>query len=644
MSKAILTADLDWQYVDGIEIPVSKQFGDIYFSRENGLLETQHVFIEGNDLAERLSQLQDYEYFCVGETGFGTGLNILALWQLWQSIRPNNHSHLHVMTVEKFPLLKQDLIRALAAWPELAPLTQQLIQKYSLPISGCHRLSFPEQRFSIDLWLGNAHEIFSAIPKTKAINAWFLDGFAPARNPELWNADLLKEIVRLSEPKTTFASFSVAGSLRRGLEQLGIHVSRVKGFGHKKEMLKAVWECVIDESESRNIDIQESHSPALLNERVDSKLSLQRRIAVIGAGIAGLSTAWAIAQRGHQVVIYDQSEPIAGASGNPLALLNPRLNPLEKLDDHLMTVSWVFALNHYAQFKAFTPLAVNQYVLKNPEESLQLAQEYPKEIFDYKTIEDVQTDQHIKVEYDALCFQRAGKVIPNILKNEILAHPLIQFKQIKIDQLQEQDSQITLYSDAQVLESFDHVVVCCALNSPQFFKYYPALKPNRGQVSWMNNQTARFDPLVAHSYGGYCAQIDDQHLILGASFFPHRADDDVLLADHQHNLDLFKLVFPEQASHLPELPEWHGRASVRAQSLDYFPLVGKLELESEIYTMSGLGSKGYLYAPLCAEILASQILNEVSPVNMDILKKVNPRRFIKKVKPKKPYYQKPTAI
>ena len=180
MSHAIQTAELDWHLVDGIEVPVSKQFGDVYFSKDNGLLETRHVFLHGNDLSLRLANLSDYEYFSIGETGFGTGLNILALWQMWQQYRPDNQSHLHAISVEKFPLSKLDLIRALNAWPELKPLADQLIQQYPLPLAGCHRLNFPEERFSLDLWLGDAHEVFPEMEKLHPVNAWFLDGFAPS--------------------------------------------------------------------------------------------------------------------------------------------------------------------------------------------------------------------------------------------------------------------------------------------------------------------------------------------------------------------------------------------------------------------------------------------------------------------------------
>lgn len=640
MSQAIQTAELTWQCIDGIEIPISSHFGDIYFSKDNGLLESRYVYLEGNDLSARLSQLKAFDYFCVGEIGFGTGLNVLALWQLWQQVGPDNHSHLHVVSFEKHPLSKADLIRALNAWPELKPLTDQLIAQYPMPISGGHRIHFSHERFSIDLWLGDALENLQQLPNQHAVNAWFLDGFAPAVNPELWQSNVLTELIRLSEIGTTFSSFSVAGQLRRGLEHLGITTSRPKGFGHKREMLKAIW-AIPESNQLENVEYVQAHSKD--NTLSEPQKTKQRKIAVIGAGVAGLSTAYAVALRGHQVSIYDQSEPISGASGNPLALLNPRLNPIDKIDDHLMTVSWKFALSHYPKFKAFHPVAVNQFVLKQPEESFKLMQGYPDGFFSFKDRSQINNDQKIEANYDALCFEQAGTVKPELFKDEVLAHPLIHFKQLGIDRIDQTSEGVALYANDQCIDVVDHVVVCCALNSPQFFDYYPALKPNRGQVSWMPYQASDFDSQLAHSYGGYCAKINDQQLILGASFFPHRSDDKVLLEDHQHNYELFELVFPEQAKQLPALDTWQGRASIRAQSLDYFPLVGQLDANSEIYTLSGLGSKGYLYAPLCAEILASDMLNEFSPVSIDILKKINPRRFVKKVKPKKPYYQKPKA-
>ena len=627
-SSKLQTAELDWEIVDDIEIPISKQFGDVYFSKDNGLLETRHVFLNGNDLTERLSQLHDYQYFCVGETGFGTGLNILTLWQLWQQVRLDNHSHLHVVSVEKFPLNKADLIRALNVWTELKPLAEKLIQQYPLPIAGCHRLSFPEERFSIDLWLGDAQDIFPTIPKTQTVNAWFLDGFAPSCNPDMWQANVLDHMVRLSDFGTTFASFSVAGIIKRGLKQHGIQISRPRGFGHKREMLKAIW---LDTSQT---ETQSQDSETTIAAPPKSETSKQRKIAIIGAGIAGLSSAWAFAQRGHQVTIYEQNEPLSGASGNPLALLNPKLCPIEQAHEHLMTLSWQHALNFYPQFKAFRPIQVQQIALKNADELSGLVEQYPENVLTANTT----LECFPETEFPSLTLHQAGAVSPHQLRDEILQHANIRIEKVKISRLESTDSQVTLWQDQQIIAITDHAIVCCAKQSAELFKNYPVLKPIRGQVSWVENSQRPLALDQAYSYGGYCMQLDTAQLILGASFYPNRDDAEVLAADHVHNYELIHNVFPKYAQGLPSVDTWQGRASVRAQSLDYLPLVGKIQNFGQIYTFAGLGSKGFLFAPLCSEILAALILGELCPVPQSLLDKLNPQRFEKKLKAKKPYY------
>ena len=627
-SSKLQTAELDWEIVDDIEIPISKQFGDVYFSKDNGLLETRHVFLNGNDLTERLSQLHDYQYFCVGETGFGTGLNILTLWQLWQQVRLDNHSHLHVVSVEKFPLNKADLIRALNVWTELKPLAEKLIQQYPLPIAGCHRLSFPEERFSIDLWLGDAQDIFPTIPKTQTVNAWFLDGFAPSCNPDMWQANVLDHMVRLSDFGTTFASFSVAGIIKRGLKQHGIQISRPRGFGHKREMLKAIW---LDTSQT---ETQSQDSETTIAAPPKSETSKQRKIAIIGAGIAGLSSAWAFAQRGHQVTIYEQNEPLSGASGNPLALLNPKLCPIEQAHEHLMTLSWQHALNFYPQFKAFRSIQVQQIALKNADELSGLVEQYPENVLTANTT----LECFPETEFPSLTLHQAGAVSPHQLRDEILQHANIRIEKVKISRLESTDSQVTLWQDQQIIAITDHAIVCCAKQSAELFENYPVLKPIRGQVSWVENSQRPLALDQAYSYGGYCMQLDTAQLILGASFYPNRDDAEVLTEDHVHNYELIHNVFPKYAQGLPSVDTWQGRASVRAQSLDYLPLVGKIQNFGQIYTFAGLGSKGFLFAPLCSEILAALILGELCPVPQSLLDKLNPQRFQKKLKAKKPYY------
>ena len=619
MFQPIQTAELDWQLVDGIDVPISKQSGDVYFSKDNGLLETRHVFLQGNDLPTRLAALN----------GFGTGLNILALWQLWQQVRPNNHSHLHAISVEKFPLRKADLIRALAAWPELSHLSEQLIQQYPAAIAGCHRLNLPDERFSLDLWLGDAQEVFPAIAKTTPVNAWFLDGFAPSCNPDMWQETVLNPIVALSDYGTTFASFSVAGVLKRGLKQHGIQITRPRGFGHKREMLKAVWQAP---DMPQTSDQTEMAQIAATNRNAATK---QRHIAIVGAGIAGLSCAWAFAQRGHQVTLYDQTAPLAGGSGNPLALLNPKLCPAHQTADHLMTLAWQYALNHYAVFKAFRPLQIHQLALKHADELLDLATQYPPDILTAHTAAELIPQS----DFASLNLLQAGAVSPHQLRDEILAHPLIQFQQAKIEKITAAAQQQILHSTDAELGRFDHVIVCAALQSGAFFENYPVLKPIRGQVSWLNNANQALPLSQAYSYGGYCMQLNAEQLILGASFYPNREDCDVLAEDHVHNYELIHSVFPAYAKNLAPVDTWQGRASVRAQSQDYFPLLGKMHDDQEIYSFAGLGSKGFLFAPLCSEILAAQVLAEACPVPKNLLQKLAVTRFQKKVKAKKPYFK-----
>ncbi|MDX8156802.1 FAD-dependent 5-carboxymethylaminomethyl-2-thiouridine(34) oxidoreductase MnmC [Acinetobacter pittii] len=620
VSNRIQTAELDWEFVDGIEIPISKQFGDVYFSKDNGLLETRHVFLNGNDLSKRLANLKDFEYFSVGETGFGTGLNILALWQLWRQVRPDNQSHLHAISVEKFPLSKADLIRALNVWDELKPLAEQLIEQYPLPIAGCHRLTFPKERFSIDLWLGDAQEIFPSMAKTKAVNAWFLDGFAPSCNPDMWEQNVLNNIVRLSGYGTTFASFSVAGILKRGLKAHGIDISRPRGFGHKREMLKAVWN--LPESDEGSTELGQTHTLA----------TEQQHIAIIGAGVAGLSTAWGFAARGHQVTLYEQTNALSGASGNPLALLNPKLCPIEQSHEHLMTLSWQHALNFYKNFNAFRPLQIQQIALKNADELLDLVNQYPAQVV-------TNSANSLETDYSSILLTEAGSVSPHQLRDEILQHPCINLKIAHVTALVSCEKKVQLQTNNQVIAEADHVVVCCARESAALFDSYPQLKPIRGQVSWVDNTFAPLPLNEAYSYGGYCMQLDASQMILGASFYPNREDQDVLPEDHVHNFELIHSVFPEYAEKLPSPSAWQGRASIRAQSLDYFPLVGKMQDNSRIATFAGLGSKGFLFAPLCSEILVAQILGEACPVPDRLLQKLNPQRFQKKVKPKKPYFK-----
>lgn len=207
---------LDWRG----ETPVSTRFDDPYYSLENGLAETAHVFLAGNGLPERFC-----DGFRIAELGFGTGLNLLAALRLWrQSATPGV---LTFTTFEAYPLTPAEMIRAQAGFPQIADLAADLA-----PFWGQTRFDLPDLRF--ELIQGDAR---ACLPQWSGrADAWFLDGFSPARNPELWSPELMAEVACHTVPGGTAATYTAAGHVRRALAEAGLEVTRIKGYGRKRHM------------------------------------------------------------------------------------------------------------------------------------------------------------------------------------------------------------------------------------------------------------------------------------------------------------------------------------------------------------------------------------------------------------------------
>jgi tRNA U34 5-methylaminomethyl-2-thiouridine-forming methyltransferase MnmC len=210
------TPMLDWR---DDAIPVSRRFDDPYFSLSGGLEETRHVFLAGNGLPARFR-----DGFRIAELGFGTGLNLLATL-----LAHGGPGHLHYTSFEAFPMLAADVARALSAFPELAGVSGPFIQQWA---SGATTLHFPN--LTARIMLGDARDILPTWDG-KA-EAWYLDGFSPAKNPELWSADVMAEVARHTAPGGTFATYTAAGHVRRALTEAGFTVTRQPGFGRKRHM------------------------------------------------------------------------------------------------------------------------------------------------------------------------------------------------------------------------------------------------------------------------------------------------------------------------------------------------------------------------------------------------------------------------
>ncbi len=216
-------AELSWR--DG-DVPVSTRFDDPYFSLDDGLAETEHVFLAGNDLPARFRP-----GFRVAELGFGTGLNFLACARAWTAAAPGGQ--LHFTSFEAWPMRPDQMARALSAFPDLAELAASLLAQW-MPAGGTLELG----NARLHVIVGDARATLPDWPGRA--DAWFLDGFSPARNPELWGADLMAEVARHTAPGGSAATYTAAGFVRRGLIDAGFEVTRAPGYGRKRHMTRAV--------------------------------------------------------------------------------------------------------------------------------------------------------------------------------------------------------------------------------------------------------------------------------------------------------------------------------------------------------------------------------------------------------------------
>lgn len=237
-------ANIEWRKdtgSSGQSQPYSIDFNDVYFNTDDGLQETEYVFIAHNQLAQRFSA-PNLSSFTIIETGFGTGLNFLVVSHLWLKLAPKTAT-LHYIGIEKMPLSLVDLTRTHALWPQFADISRELITQYStlntMLKSGTHHFSLATGRIQLGL---QADDIMLVLPKlSKIADAWLLDGFAPAKNASMWSCEVFAQMARLSKTGTTFATFTSAGDVKRGLQAAGFEVSKHKGFGKKREMLSGIF-------------------------------------------------------------------------------------------------------------------------------------------------------------------------------------------------------------------------------------------------------------------------------------------------------------------------------------------------------------------------------------------------------------------
>lgn len=640
--------------------PLSSQFDDVYFSSASGLAETEYVFLQHNQLPSRMAALKTGQTFVIGETGFGTGLNFLSAWQCFNQHAPD-HTRLHFISVEKFPLKRSDLSQALALWPQLGTLREQLLKQYLAVHSGFQHFKFDLGRVTLTLLIGDVHDMLQQLDAQ--IDAWFLDGFAPAKNPDMWNEQVFAQLARLATTGTTLATFTSAGFVRRGLIAAGFNMRRVQGFGHKREMLAGLYsaEGYQDTKHCQPWFARPASTPPAL---------AQRHAIVIGAGLAGCSTTASLASRGWRVTLIEQHTRIAQeASGNAQGILYLKLSAhhtalsrfilsgfgytrrlLETLDNPLQNLKqdeWSIC--------GTLQLAFND---KEQHRLTTLAEHFPDDLLYAVTAEQASMQAGVPLQHGGLFYPQAGWVHPPALCQALSQNPLIEFKSAqRATTLLQMNQQWQVHSEHGLIAEAPVVVLCNAANVTQFQQtQHLPLNPVRGQTTQLPSTAASQSIQTVICANGYISPARQGHHTIGASFNFALNSQTASLAEHRSNLELLHAIAPSltqicQTDTL-DLSQLKGHAAFRSTSIDYLPLVGPVaqynqfmqtyaELRKDarlpqqqpcpwhngLYVNTAHGSRGLISAPLAAELLSAWICAEPLPLPVDIAQQCHPNRF-----------------
>jgi tRNA 5-methylaminomethyl-2-thiouridine biosynthesis bifunctional protein len=586
ISEPIMLAELDWNEQG---LPVSRTFGDVYFSSEGGLDEARHVFLEGNHLPQRLS---DADVFTVGETGFGSGLNFLALWQLWERVAPAQ-ARLRFFSVEKHPLRPEDMARIHSLFPEIEPYGAALRAALPLPSPGFHRLYLADGRVQLTLMYGDALSMLRE--QDAQADAWFLDGFAPRLNPELWSAELAEELRRLSSGGASVATFSTSSTTQEALAGAGFALEKRPGFGRKKHMLTG--------------HLAQVSSPPVL--------APPKEVSVIGAGLAGAATAHALAQRGCHVQVVEAAQKAAsGASGNPSAIFYPAVTVGWQPLSAFYFAGFSYSLGLLRQQQDVPQRSCGMLLFRKPHEAPQrqgkvLASMRPDASLFYGVDAAQASDiAGIGLAQGGLYFPRGGWVDLGEWTQRLLQHPHIT----------------TRYNAPTTsLKTSATMVLCNGWQAQQLVPWLQgSMHPVGGQVSCVPTASPLVGLRCVLSYGGYLTPAIDGMHHLGATYEKEVTAMTVTAEGHKQNLQKLAVFMP-QAAHM-DAPAG-GWAALRSVTRDRLPLVGKLQ--EGVYANLSHASRGLLSCALAGEYIASQLYDDPLPLPRSLAALLRADRFAK---------------
>ncbi len=613
--------------------PYSSIYDDVYHATHGAAEQARHVFIRGNDLPERWIGSSS---FSILETGFGLGLNFLATWQAWRASKSGGR--LHFVSVEQHPFRRNDLAGLLAPHSDLSSLAAELLAQWPLLTPGFHHLHFDDGSLTLTLLFGDAQTL---LPQLVAnIDAVYLDGFSPARNPELWSAALLRTITRLCKPRATLATWSVAGEVRRALEQAGWRLERGPGFAAKREMLSGCLENAVSPAPTFRLP----RSP------------LERRAIVIGAGLAGTAVCERLASRGWQVELFERhAAPAQEASGNPAGILLPHLAKDDALAARFSRACYLYALHRFAGLPAlrWSPCGVLQIARDPAHEALQRETVrqlgLPEEFVSFLEQDAASSLVGHSMAHGGWWFPGGGWASPGSVCTTLLmaarrfirAHFNTEVAALR----QTTDGWQVFDAQERVLATAPHVILANADAANRLLPRSLPLTPIRGQISCLpKDQAAHIEASLHHVLcrAGYVTPAQAGVISVGASFDRDDTDLRMRLADHAGNMQRLDELLPGAAQGI-DPARLGGRVGLRSAAPDRLPLIGTLadtaaDVGREptldtlprmdgLHALLGLSARGMVWAPLAAELLVSQLEGDPLPIARDLARAVDPARF-----------------
>ena len=561
--------------------PYSPAFDDIYHSAAGGLAQLQHVFLAGNDLPQRWA---GRDRFVILETGFGLGLNFLGTLQAWKR-DPGRGRRLHYVAIEKHPFTLADLRMLHEAYPEVREEASALHAAWPMLVSGGHRVQFGDVVLTL---------FFADVSILRdlrlAADAIYLDGFAPAKNPDMWTHQVMRNVSRLAAPGASLATWSVAGTVRDALQATGFAVEKRAGFGGKNEMLVA------------------------RNQRTGDRPASSRRSAiVVGAGLAGAAVCERLCARGWEVELHERNaEPAQEASGNHAGIFHPIVTPDDSVFARMTRAGFLYSLNNWASLEGarFDRCGVLQLARTEKELASQhrSVDGLPGEYAQFVTREEASRHAGVAVAGSGLWFPEAGWAQPPSLVQAQLRACGGRLRRV-------------FNSPLRKLPGAPVVVLANGAEAPAFCPVpHLRLRSVRGQVTYLPEE-AIDAPHVAVLRGGSVSPAIDGKCVVGATY--DLEDPDAALREDSHagNLERLRSVLGIEV----KVPKLDGRVGFRAVTPDRLPVVG--QITQGVYGAFAYGSRGLVWAALAAEIIASELEGEPLPVEGKLADAIAPGRF-----------------